>query len=212
MLFISLEGIEGAGKSTHSRRLAEELREKGYKVVLTTEPGGTDIGKGIRHVLLDTANSGMDPIAELLLYAADRKQHLEEVVRPALASGKVVITDRYSDSTTAYQGHGRGLSLDTLGELDRMATGGLKPGLTILMDMDVAAGLERNREAGKRDRLELEALEFHMKVREGFLTIAKAEPGRVRIVDAARTRDEVHADVLGLAIEALEALAKAANK
>jgi len=203
-LFISFEGIEGAGKSTQARRLAEALKDKGYDVVLTTEPGGTRIGQTIREVLLNPENKAMDSVAELLLYAADRRQHLHELVRPALADGKVVITDRYSDSTRAYQGTARGLDLDLIEELDRIAAGGLKPGLTILLDMDVEDGLQRNRHAGKSDRLELEALEFHKRVREGFHEIASAEPERVKLIRSDRPKDDVHADILATALTALE--------
>jgi dTMP kinase len=196
--FISFEGIEGTGKSTQARLLAEALRAEGREVVLTAEPGGTSIGERIREVLLDTGHGAMEHVTELLLYAAARRQHLEELIKPALEEGKVVVTDRFSDSTAAYQGTGRGLDMELIEELDRMVTGGLVPDLTLLLDMDVEEGLERNRGAGKRDRLELEDVEFHRKVREGFREIARAEPGRGKTVDATEPQEEVHAQVMRL--------------
>ncbi len=183
-VFISLEGIEGTGKSTQARLLSEALEKKGLKTVLTAEPGGTAISRIIRDLLLDKAHRGMDPMTELLLYSAARRQHLVELILPALGEGKVVITDRFSDSTRAYQGHARGLGLSLIDSLDAMVTGGLKPHLTLLLDIDVETGLGRNREAEKVDRLELEDIAFHERVREGFLSIRRAEPGRVRIIDA----------------------------
>lgn len=183
-VFISLEGIEGTGKSTQARLLSEALEKKGFKTVLTAEPGGTAISLGIRELLLDKAHRGMDPVTELFLYSAARRQHLVEVIHPALAEGRVVITDRFSDSTRAYQGHARGLDLALIEDLDAVVTGGLRPHLTLLLDVDVETGLRRNREAEKVDRLELEDIAFHERVREGFLSIAQAEPERVRIIDA----------------------------
>ena len=195
-LFISFEGVEGAGKSTHVRMVAEILETEGREVLTTAEPGGTPISQCIRGVLLDSKHAAMDPVTELLLYAAARRQHLKELILPALDAGKVLITDRFSDSTTAYQGTGRGLDMQLIAELDRIVTGGLRPDLTVLLDMDVEQGLERNRGAGKRDRLEMEQVEFHRRVREGFLTIAKAEPGRVKLIDASGSKEQVQARVM----------------
>lgn len=203
--FISFEGIEGTGKSTQARLLSEALAEKGLDVLLTAEPGGTAIGQGIREMLLSVSHARMDPVTELLLYAASRRQHVAEAIEPALCEGRVVITDRFSDSTTAYQGYGRGLSLELLASLDSAATGGLRPGLTILLDLDVKTGLRRNAEINKVDRLELESLEFHRKVREGYLAIARAEPGRVKLIDASGDAGAVHARVLEAAAGFLEA-------
>jgi dTMP kinase len=144
---------------------------------------------------LSREHDAMDAVAELLLYAADRRQHLKEVVLPSLEAGLVVITDRFSDSTLAYQGHARGLDIDLLDSLDEAATGGRKPDLTLLLDMDVREGLTRNRDANKVDRLELEDVEFHEAVREGFLRIQRGEPERIKLIDATGTVDEVHARV-----------------
>jgi len=203
--FISFEGIEGSGKSTQARLLAEALGRRGADVLLTAEPGGTAIGEGIRRLLLSEEHSGMDAVAELLLYAASRRQHVAEVIEPALCAGRVVVTDRFSDSTTAYQGWGRGLSLDLLAMLDSAATGGLRPGLTFLLDLDVETGLRRNAEANKVDRLERESVEFHRKVREGYLAIAREEPRRVRLLDASGDAGSVHARVAETAVDYLRA-------
>ncbi|MCK4911690.1 MAG: dTMP kinase [Thermodesulfovibrionales bacterium] len=202
-MFISFEGGEGAGKSTHVRMAAEALEAEGHEVIMTAEPGGTPISQCIRGVLLDTAHQAMEPVTELLLYAAARRQHLQELILPALEEGKVVITDRFSDSTAAYQGTGRGLDMRLIEELDRIVTGGIKPELTVLLDMDVELGLERNRGAGKQDRLEMEQVEFHKRVREGFLAIAKAEPERVKLVDASGSKQEVQTLVMEAMREAL---------
>ncbi len=197
-MFISFEGVEGSGKSTQARMAAEALKNEGRRVVLTSEPGGTPISQGIREVLLDSSHGAMEPVTELLLYAAARRQHLYELILPALDEGKVVITDRFSDSTSAYQGTGRGLEMGLIRELDRMVTGGLKPDLTLILDIDVEEGLMRNRGAGKRDRLELEDVEFHKRVREGFLDIANNEPERVKLVQVGGDKDEVHARVMAV--------------
>jgi dTMP kinase len=195
-LFISFEGIEGTGKSTQVRLLADVLQREGREVVVTAEPGGTGIGQQIRALLMHVDHTHLDPVAELLLYGADRRQHIAEVIAPALEAGSVVITDRYSDSTRAYQGVARGLGTELIETLDGMATGGLKPDLTVLLDMDVEEGLRRNSDEGKVDRFELENAAFHRAVREAFLAIQKAEPGRVVLVDAARAVEAVHAEVL----------------
>lgn len=190
-LFISFEGIEGTGKTTQAKLLAERLASEGRKVVLTHEPGGTSIGKKIREVLLLPEHDSMSHITELLLYNADRAQHLAEKVLPAIKRGEIVITDRYTDSTVAYQGYGRGIDLELLMSIDRIATGGFMPDLTILFDLDVEIGLGRNRGANKVDRLELESIEFHKRVRDGFLKIAADEPERISLVDASRPPEAV---------------------
>jgi dTMP kinase len=195
-MFITLEGPEGAGKTTQLRLLAGFLRGCGHDVVTTREPGGTPIGDQIRHVLHDTANVAMSPTAEVLLYAASRAQLVAEVIRPALAAGRVVLCDRYADSTMAYQGYGRGLDRDALAALTAIATGGLRPDLTLLLDLDVARGLARRRDEGEEmNRLDLETIEFHRRVREGYRTLAVAEPARWVAIDADRPVDEVQADV-----------------
>ncbi|TAL25098.1 MAG: dTMP kinase, partial [Nitrospirae bacterium] len=185
-IFISLEGIEGTGKSTQAKLLSKHLSKKRYKPVLTQEPGGTLISNRIRKVLLSTKHDKMDYMAELLLYNAARIQHIKEKIVPSLNIGKVVITDRFSDSTIAYQGYGRGISLKLIDALDRIATGGMRPDLTILLDLDVETGLMRNRHINKVDRLELEDVEFHKKVREGFLELAAMEPERIKLVKASK--------------------------
>ena len=195
-MFITFEGPEGAGKSTQIRLLAEHLRAAGYGVVVTREPGGTPIGDQVRAVLHDTANTAMSPTAEMLLYSASRAQLVNEVIRPALAAGDVVLCDRYADSTMAYQGFGRGLDRAMLATLTAIATGGLRPDLTLLLDLDVARGLARRRDEGEEmNRLDLEALEFHRRVRQGYLALAAAEPDRWCIIDADRPPAAVQADI-----------------
>lgn len=196
--FITFEGIEGCGKTTQICLLDEYLQKKGYVTVLTREPGGTIIGDKIRQILLDPQNKMMHPICELLLYAAARDQHLEELIKPALHAGKIVLCDRYADSTTAYQGAARRLDVNVLKSLHKIATGGLDPHLTILLDMPATEGLLRAKKRGASDRFENEKIDFHKKVREGYLAIATAEPKRVKIVDAARPIDVIHRDIIGL--------------
>ena len=183
--FISLEGIEGTGKSTQTRLLTENLQQRGRIVVRTAEPGGTAISLKIRELLLSLDSREMDPVTELLLYNAARVQHIREVIGPALARGEIVISDRFSDSTLAYQGYGRGIDRKMIDALDAIATKGMRPDLTLLLDIDVETGLQRNREINKRDRLELEDVAFHENVRKGFLEIAAHEPERIRVIDCS---------------------------
>ncbi|MBI5632244.1 MAG: dTMP kinase [Nitrospirae bacterium] len=190
--FISLEGIEGTGKSTQTRLLTEYLQQGGRAVVRTAEPGGTAISLKIRELLLSLDSREMDPVTELLLYNAARVQHICEVIRPALAREEIVISDRFSDSTLAYQGYGRGIDHKMIDALDTIATKGMRPDLTILLDIDVETGLQRNREINKRDRLELEDVAFHEKVRAGFLEMAAQEPERIRIIDCSAGLETVH--------------------
>ena len=199
-MFITFEGIEGSGKTTQLRRLAERL---GGGTVATKEPGGTPISDRVRAILLDPQSAGMDAMTELLLYAASRRQHTVEVIRPALAAGRVVLCDRYTDSTLAYQGFGRLLDLDQLRTLNGWATGGLVPDLTLLFDLHEEAGLTRARSRNDSDqalqseaRFEAEDLRFHRRVREGYLTLALAEPQRYVTVDASGSADEVFARTL----------------
>lgn len=199
--FITFEGIEGSGKSTQIARLAETLRADGREVVLTREPGGTRIGEKVRAILLDCDHDHMVPTAELLLYAAARAQHVAEVIRPALAEGKIALCDRYADATTAYQGAARAIDASTLGDLHRIATDDLVPNCTVLLDLDPAAGLARNVEAGKHDRFEREALAFHERVREGYLAIARAEPERVVVVAADRDPDVIAEEIAAVVEE-----------
>jgi len=180
-IFISLEGIEGTGKTTQAKLLSERLSKEGYDVVLTKEPGGTVIGSRIREILLQPDHTEMSYLAELLLYNADRAQHLNEKILPAVNNGKIVITDRFTDSTIAYQGYGRGIDIEFLRSIDLIATGGIRPDLTILFDLDVETGLMRNKGANK--------------VREGYLKILEAEPGRIKIVDASMQPEQIREKV-----------------
>jgi len=195
--FISFEGIEGSGKSTQTRLLADFLRSKGHEVVETAEPGGTRIGGKIRTLLLDPQNH-MDPLAELLLYYASRAQHVREVIYPAILRNAIVITDRFTDSTVAYQGYARGIDLSLINTLNEIVVPEMKPFLTILLDMDVEEGLHRNKQAQKEDRFELETVEFHKRVQSGFHQIAGEEPDRIKIVDASRSTEEVSREVQGI--------------
>ncbi|MFD8936268.1 dTMP kinase, partial [Streptomyces sp. NPDC059578] len=187
--FIALEGGDGAGKSTQAEALAEWIRGKGHEVVVTREPGATPVGKRLRSILLDVSDAGLSHRAEALLYAADRAEHVDTVVRPALSRGAVVISDRYIDSSVAYQGAGRDLSPTEVARISRWATDGLVPHLTVLLDVDPEAARERFTEAP--DRLESEPLEFHARVRAGFLTLAAAAPGRYLVVDAGQEPETV---------------------
>jgi dTMP kinase len=192
-LLIAFEGGEGSGKTTQARLVAIWLRELGYDVVTTHEPGATKVGMRLRALLLDTAHAGMSPRAEALMYAADRAEHVAAVVEPAIARGAIVVTDRYVDSSLAYQGAGRNLPVEEVASVNRWATGGRVPDLTVLLDMDPQAGLSRR--ARSADRLEAEPAEFHQRVRDGFLALARADPGRYLVVDAARPAEQVTADI-----------------
>ncbi len=193
--FISFEGIEGSGKSTQVKCLAEYFRSRGQKVIDTVEPGGTGIGEKIRELLLEPQNH-MEPLTELLLYYASRAQHVREVIYPAILDDTIVITDRFSDSTVAYQGYARGIDLKLLSRLNEIVNPDLKPFLTFMLDLDVEEGLKRNRMASKKDRFELETVEFHNRVRNGFLQIASEEPERVKVIDASRSPDEISRDIV----------------
>lgn len=190
-VFITVEGGEGTGKSTQAERLGAALRKAGLHVLELREPGGTPLGEGVRAILLDRAHEGLEPRAELLLYEAARAELTRRVIMPALASGGAVVCDRFYDSTTAYQGHGRGLPLDEITTLNAFAAGGLTPDLTIILDLDPTLGLKRATSFGAADRLESEGIEFHERVREGFLQIAKDDPERVAVVSADGSLDEV---------------------
>ncbi len=194
-IFITFEGCEGCGKSTQLERVAARLRDAGVDVVATREPGGTPVGDRVREVLLDTSHAGMAPMAELLLYEASRAELVAEVIRPALARGAIVLCDRFADSSTAYQSYGRGLPLAEVIELNRMATGGLVPDRTILLDVEPTVGLTRAAGVGAADRLESEEVAFHERVREGFLRLCDAEPDRFDVVDANRDAETVATDV-----------------
>lgn len=197
-MFISFEGIEGSGKSTAQRLLAEHLQGLGYDPLLTREPGGCALGRSLRPILLDARTRGLSSRAELYLFLADRAQHVAEVIRPALEAGQTVLCDRYADSTLAYQGYGRGLDPEHLRRINDMATGGLMPDLTLLLDLPVHCGLERaglrNREEGtvlSEGRFDAESLEFHGRVRQGYRSLAAEEPERFAIIDAAQPPEDV---------------------
>ncbi len=205
-IFITLEGVEGSGKTTQAALLADELRRRGRRVTLTREPGGTRAGEAIRAIFLDPAVS-LGVAAELLLVLADRAQHVREKLRPALAAGEIVISDRYSDSTTAYQGYGRGFDLELLDEINHLASNGVQPHLTIVLDCPAEVGLARTRtrvrgDARGYDRFEGEDIDFHRRVRQGFLNIASAEPARVKLIDSTRELSAVTTEIL-LAVESL---------
>jgi dTMP kinase len=202
--FITLEGCEGSGKSTQARLLHEHLVDLGEEVILTREPGGTHLGDRIRSILLAPGSAGMDPTAELFLYLAARAEHVGRVIEPALAAGTTVVCDRFADATLAYQGHARGLGAELVRTLNREATGGLAPDLTLLLDLGSAEeGLIRARErhklhgtGGAEGRFEDEEVAFHIAVREGYLDIARSEPERVVTVDGRGPVEEVHRRVV----------------
>jgi len=195
--FITLEGPEGSGKSTQVRLLADTLRNRGYDVLLTAEPGGDAVAQEIRAIVLHS-KAKIVPEAELLLYLAARAQHVRHIINPAIDEGKIVISDRYADSSFAYQGYGRGIDIESLRCLNDFATSGLKPDLTILLDVPVELGLKRQQD---RNRFEAESVEFHQRVRNGFLKLAKQEPDRWVTIDASKEIEEVES----LVIKVLEA-------
>lgn len=190
-LFITFEGPEGSGKTTQIQPLADFLRRQGREVLTLREPGGTPISEQIRAVLMNLANTAMHPRTEILLFLAARAQLVEEVIRPALARGQMVLCDRYADSTLAYQGYGHGVDLQTLRQLLHFATGGLQPDLTFLLDVDPLIGLRRKRKEGEWNRLDAYDESFHQRVRAGYRQLAEAEPQRWVIVDAAQPPDAV---------------------
>jgi dTMP kinase len=209
---ITFEGIDGCGKTTQLRMLERVLTSRGVSYVSTREPGGTPLGTTIRAALLNVSRSSVEPLAELLLYAADRAQHVREVVSPALEAGRVVLSDRYADATTAYQGYGRGFDLKLVEELNQLATSGLKPDLTLLFDLEVSVGLSRVQRRSdfaqaddapeQADRLDREPTTFHERVRRGYLEMAAREPHRFRIIPAAGSIDTVRT----LVLEAMQGL------
>lgn len=202
-LFITLEGPEGAGKTTQTARLAAWLGGLGLTVHTTREPGAGKIGAQIRQVLLNPENVGLNPLTEALLMAADRAQHVADELRPALLQGQVVICDRYIDSHIAYQGYGRGLSVAWLQDLNKTATDGLLPDLTLLLQLPVQVGLARTQKRGEADRMEQEQLAFHQRLHDGYAAIAAAEPLRVRVIDAAADEDTVQEQIRAAVREVL---------
>jgi len=209
--FITFEGIDGSGKSTQLRLLNNFLRTRGCNVLLTREPGGTKLGLRLREALLD-AMEEVDPLTELLVFAADRAQHVRRVLMPALERGEVVISDRYADATVAYQGAGRGFSPELISQIVQLATGGLKPDLTLLFDLSIddATARTTRRSTGKsaarseRDRLDIEDADFHARVRQAYLRIAAAEPERVKVIDTSGPVEHTHQRVRELILSFLK--------
>ncbi len=205
-LFITFEGVEGCGKSTQIKVLQTHLEDLGFDTILTREPGGTPVAERIRALLLDPENSDLLPMPELLLYSAARAQHVGECIRPAMDAGKVVLCDRFVDSTTAYQGAGREMDAAVLETLHELSTGGLMPDVTFLLDLPVEMGLARAGKRGAADRLEQESVAFHQRVRDGFLALAQSEPNRIAVVDAAGTMDAVAGEITARLAPFLESL------
>ena len=197
--FITFEGIDGSGKSTQLRMLSGDLRSRGVDFITTHEPGGTPLGRRLREAFLETEET-VAPMAELLLFAADRAQHVEFMIKPALAEGRIVISDRYADATFAYQGAGRGFPEETVNEIIRLATGGLKPDLTLFFDITVDNAIRRmaeRHETGEgRNRMDVETADFYASVRSAYLGIAAADPGRFKILDANGSIEDTHAKVV----------------
>ena len=202
-MFITFEGIEGSGKTTQIRHALEYLKQRGKDCIVTREPGGTVTGRKIRAILLDPEGKGMDPSTELLLYMADRAEHVNKVIKPSLSAGKTVLCDRYFDATVVYQGYARGLDIDLLIRMHKLILNDLKPDITFLLDLPPEAGLSRawkqieeGERAGIETRFEKEAIAFHEKVREGYLELARQEPGRFIVIDAMKDEDNVRQDII----------------
>ncbi|MEL7637180.1 MAG: dTMP kinase [Anaerolineaceae bacterium] len=202
-MFITFEGPEGSGKSTQLPRLAQFLEDSSLQVVKTREPGGTKIGDQIREVLVRMDNTELHPRTEILLFLAARAQLVEELIIPSLQQGKIILCDRYGDSTLAYQGYGHGLDLETLRAMLQFATGGLKPDLTILLDVDVLTGLKRKKIKEEWNRLDAFELSFHERVRAGYKILAEQEPERWKIVDATQDPDQVQMEIRALVLDAI---------
>jgi dTMP kinase len=206
-MFITLEGPEGSGKSMQIRELADFVKEQGFEVLTTREPGGTFIGDQIREVIMRMDNTMMHPNTEILLFCAARAQIVTEVIRPTLEKGVVVISDRYGDSTLAYQGYGHGLDLKILKEILKFATGGLQPDLTLLLDVDVDEGLNRKIKGGSEwNRLDAQKVEFHKRVRAGYKEMVQAEPDRWRVINASNDPQQVQQDIRAVILEKLESI------
>lgn len=201
--FITFEGIEGCGKSSQAKLLVRYLEEKGHIVLMTREPGGTPVSEAVREVLLSTDFSNMHPRTEVLLYLASRSQHVSEIIKPALAAGKIIICDRFSDSTFVYQCLVRGLDIRMIETINRFATDNISPHVTFVLDVDPAEGLRRARSRNQKnmreeDRIERDSMEFHQRVREGYLKWAKEYPERIFVVRSDRDKEEVHREIAGI--------------
>lgn len=201
-LFISVEGTDGAGKSTQIELLLNYLKDKGCDYVFTREPGGTYIGEKIRNIILDNDNEGMAAETEALLYAASRAQHVREKIIPAVNAGKTVICDRYVDSSIVYQGIGRKIGIQAVKAVNDFAIGGFMPDLTLLFDLSAEESVKRRQSAGSLDRIEKESLDFHKSIYDGYIALAESNPDRIKRIDASKTVEEVHREVL----KALEGL------
>ena len=194
-LFITFEGCDGCGKTTQIELLNKYLSDKGYKTLLTREPGAKGLGEKLREILLNY-DGDVSPTCESFLFLADRAQHVDCIIKPALEDGKIILCDRHTDSTVAYQGYGRGLNLDRIHQLNTIATSGLKPDLTIVLDVDVETSMKR---VGKeKDRMESAGIEFFKRVRQGFLEIAKNEPQRVKVINSSDTIENIHKQIVEL--------------
>ncbi len=198
---ITLEGIEGAGKSSHMQFIAEKLQQASKDVLLTREPGGTELGEGIREFLLKKNKQAMFGETELLLMFAARAQHVQQIILPAMTEGKVVVCDRFTDSSYAYQGGGRGISIEKIHQLESWVLSGFKPDLTLLLDLSVETGLSRARARGEADRFAIETVNFFQNARDTFLKIAQAEPDRVKIINAEQQLETVQSSILEVLVE-----------
>jgi len=207
-LFITFEGIEGSGKTTQIGHLTSFFKKNRRPFLLTREPGGTEAGEKIREILLSSDNAALEPMAELFLYVADRIQHYRQVIAPALREGKVVLCDRFADATTVYQGFGRGLDLAWIEEIHSRALENITPDLTFLLDLPVEVGLKRawkrlEKDQTREDRFEKEALDFHRRIREGYLTLARKEPSRIIVLDGMKDQQALHREIVSHFPEAL---------
>lgn len=207
-LFITAEGMDGSGKTTQIRLMEEYIKKKGLEVVLTREPGGTAISEKIRSIILDPENTEMADVTEMMLYAASRAQHVEELIKPSVDEGKVIICDRFIDSTYVYQGFGRGIDINRIEEINRIAMKGIFPDITLFFDLSPEIALKRRLGATAGDRIENENMEFHMKVYEGYKRLAHMYPERIKVVDASREAGEIFEDVKKYLDKSLEVIFK----
>jgi dTMP kinase len=206
-IFITLEGMDGCGKSTQIEMLGQALESRGLDIVITREPGGTPVGESVRSLLVSDASVGIAAATELFLIVGARAQHVVELIKPSVAAGKIVISDRYTDSTVAFQGHGRGLDLSMIDEINELATGGFRPDLTILFDLDPAVARSRLNArpmSGWMGAVDEEKLDFHTRVREGYLDLATREANRIRVVEASGSLEETHAKVMSLVLPLIQ--------
>jgi len=203
-MFITFEGSEGSGKTSQIPPLVEFLQAKGYKILATREPGGTSIGDQVRTILNDLNNTDMQPRTEILLFQASRAQLVDQVIRPALGRDEIVLSDRFADSTLAYQGYGHQLDLALVRSIVQFATGGLKPDLTLFLDVEVELGLQRRSEGGDWNRLDAYELDFYQRVRQGYLQMVTAEPERWVVIDANREPEEIQQDIRKIVLERLQ--------